>query len=155
MVLAILLLLSPFSVSAGGNADVKVPLDERSIGQEEAILSPAEAAMSAVPPNGRPLVRFGFLKPMLAYGENNYQPGETDIRRPLVAHLRRMMPDVHFQFVEYELPALSEAVKRHEVDYALMSAGQYVELRSYGAYALATVYTARFPDPNRFLRHSL
>lgn len=106
--------------------------------------------MSAVPPNGRPLVRFGFLKPMLAYGENNYQPGETDIRRPLVAHLRRMMPDVHFQFVEYELPALSEAVKRHEVDYALMSAGQYVELRSYGAYALATVYTARFPDPNRF-----
>ena len=31
-----------------------------------------------------------------------------------------------------------------------MSAGQYVELRSYGAYALATVYTARFPDPNRF-----
>lgn len=150
MVLAILLLLSPFSVSAGGNADVKVPLDERSIGQEEAILSPAEAAMSAVPPNGRPLVRFGFLKPMLAYGENNYQPGETDIRRPLVAHLRRMMPDVHFQFVEYELPALSEAVKRHEVDYALMSAGQYVELRSYGAYALATVYTARFPDPNRF-----
>ena len=49
---------------------------------------------------------------MLAYGENNYQPGETDIRRPLVAHLRRMMPDVHFQFVEYELPALSEAVKR-------------------------------------------
>lgn len=150
MVLAILLLMSPVSISAGGNADVKVPLDERSIGQEEAILSPAEAAMSAVPLNGRPLVRFGFLKPMLAYGENNYQPGETDIRRPLVAHLRRMMPDVHFQFVEYELPALSEAVKRHEVDYALMSAGQYVELRSYGAYALATVYTARFPDPNRF-----
>lgn len=150
MVLAILLLLSPFSVSAGGNADIKVPLDGRSIGQEEAILSPDEAALSAVPPNGRPLVRFGFLKPMLAYGENNYQPGETDIRRPLVAHLRRMMPDVHFQFIEYELPALSEAVKRHEVDYALMSAGQYVELRSYGAYALATVYTARFPDPNRF-----
>lgn len=85
MVLAILLLMSPVSISAGGNADVKVPLDERSIGQEEAILSPAEAAMSAVPLNGRPLVRFGFLKPMLAYGENNYQPGETDIRRPLVA----------------------------------------------------------------------
>ena len=58
MVLAILLLLSPFSVSAGGNADIKVPLDGRSIGQEEAILSPDEAALSAVPPNGRPLVRF-------------------------------------------------------------------------------------------------
>lgn len=105
MVLAILLLLSPFSVSAGGNADIKVPLDGRSIGQEEAILSPDEAALSAVPPNGRPLVRFGF-KTDAGYGENNYQPGETDIRRPLVAHLRRMMPDVHFQFIEYELPAL-------------------------------------------------
>ena len=60
MVLAILLLMSPVSVSAGGNADVKVPLDERSIGQEEAILSPDEAAQSVVLPNGRPLVRFGF-----------------------------------------------------------------------------------------------
>lgn len=30
------------------------------------------------------VVRFGFLKPMKAYGDNNYQPGEADIRRPLI-----------------------------------------------------------------------
>lgn len=105
---------------------------------------------AAGPSDKRPLVRFGLLKPMKAYGENNYQPGEADIRKPLIRYLTRSIPQYRFQFVEYELPDLGEAVRRHEVDFALMSAGQYVETRDSGAYALATVYTARFPDPNRF-----
>ncbi|WP_443743785.1 hypothetical protein [Sutterella sp.] len=97
-----------------------------------------------------PFVRFGYLKPMKAYGEQNYQPGEPDIRRPLSAYLRRSLPEVRFDFVEYELKDLLEVVRRHEVDFALMSSGQYVEALPSGAYALATVYTQRFPDPNRF-----
>ena len=96
------------------------------------------------------VVRFGFLKPMKAYGDNNYQPGEADIRRPLMEHLERTMPDVTFQFVEYHLPELYAAARSQRIDFGLMSAGHYVELRPYGAYALGTVFTSRFPDPNRF-----
>lgn len=145
---AAFLSLSLLTAATFASADKTADIDSSAV-QDTVILSPDEAAAQSIKSN-TPLVRFGFLKPMAAYGENNYQPGETDIRRPLVTHLRRMMPDVQFQFVEYELSALSEAVKAHQVDYALMSAGQYVELRSHGAYALATVFTARFPDPNRF-----
>lgn len=101
-------------------------------------------------PHERHTVRFGFLKPMVVYGKHNYQPGETDIRRPLEEYLVKTLPDLKFEFVEYPLPALGEAAKRHEIDFALMSAGQYVETQTTGAYALATVYTSRFPDPNRF-----
>lgn len=96
------------------------------------------------------VVRFGFLKPMKAYGDNNYQPGEADIRRPLMEHLERTMPDVTFQFVEYHLPELYASARSQRIDFGLMSAGHYVELRPYGAYALGTVFTNRFPDPNRF-----
>lgn len=119
--------------------------------------APTEPVPASVPPRAvvvdeipGPVVRFGYLKPMKAYGEQNYQPGEPDIRRPLSAYLRRSLPEVRFDFVEYELKDLLEVVRRHEVDFALMSSGQYVEALSSGAYALATVYTRRFPDPNRF-----
>ncbi len=95
-------------------------------------------------------VRFGFLKPMQAYGDNNYQPGEADIRKPLTDYLAEALPDIRFEFIEYELPDLGDAVRSHQVDYALMSSGQYIETRESGAYALATVSTQRFPDPNRF-----
>ena len=69
------------------------------------------------------VVRFGFLKPMKAYGDNNYQPGEADIRRPLMEHLERTMPDVTFQFVEYHLPELYAAARSQRIDFGLMSAG--------------------------------
>lgn len=95
-------------------------------------------------------VHFGFLKPMKAYGETNYQPGEADIRKPLIQYLERALPDVHFVFESFELPDLGAAVREHRVDFALMSAGQFVETRDSGAYALATLFTQRFPDPNRF-----
>ena len=96
------------------------------------------------------VVRFGFLKPMQVYGETNYQPGEADIRKPLKTYLTRALPDIRFEFEDFELPELGEAVREHRVDYALMSSGQYIETRDSGAYALATVFTQRFPDPNRF-----
>ncbi len=111
------------------------------------ILTPEELEGAPRTPG---VLRFGFLKPMEAYGDNNYQPGEADIRRPLMAHLEKTMPDVRFQFVEYELPALYAAAKAQRIDFGLMSAGHYVELRPFGAYALGTVFTNRFPDPNRF-----
>ena len=97
-----------------------------------------------------PVVRFGLLKPMKAYGVNNYQPGEADITSPMKRYLTEALPDIKFEFVEYTLPELGQIVRDHRVDFALMSAGQYVETRESGAYALASVYTSRFPDPNRF-----
>lgn len=104
----------------------------------------------SLPAEGSPVVRFGFLKPMPVYGKNNYQPGETDIRQPLETYLRKALPDVNFEFVEYHLPELGRMAREHRIDFALMSAGQFVEVQNSGAYALATVYTSRFPDPNRF-----
>ena len=116
-------------------------------------VSAAPSAGDAVPTTRAPdasVVRFGLLKPMKAYGANNYQPGEADITTPLKRHLAETLSDIRFEFVEYTLPELGRAVREHRVDFALMSAGQYVETRESGAYALASVYTSRFPDPNRF-----
>ena len=119
------------------------------------ILALMVGTVSAMPletPNAEatPVVRFGFLKPMKAYGVNNYQPGEADLTTPMKRYLTQALPDVQFEFVEYMLPELGQVVREHRVDFALMSAGQYVETRDSGAYALASVYTSRFPDPNRF-----
>lgn len=108
------------------------------------ILTPEELEGAPRTPG---VLRFGFLKPMEAYGDNNYQPGEADIRRPLMAHLEKTMPDVRFQFVEYELPALYAAAKAQRIDFGLQSAGHYVELRPFGAYALGTVFTEPLPGP--------
>lgn len=101
-------------------------------------------------PPAEETVRFGFLKPMDVYGKNNYQPGETDIRRPLERYLQKTLPDIHFDFVEYRLADLGKVAQEHTIDFALMSSGQFVEIQNSGAYALATVYTSRFPDPNQF-----
>lgn len=120
-------------------------------GKVAAVLLAVTAAVGAAAASGaETVVRFGFLKPMKAYGETNYQPGEADIRKPLKAYLSTALPDIRFEFEDFELPDLGDAVRAHRVDYALMSSGQYIETRDSGAYALATVYTQRFPDPNRF-----
>ena len=120
-------------------------------GKVAAVLLAVTAAVGAATASGaETVVRFGFLKPMKAYGETNYQPGEADIRKPLKAYLSTALPDIRFEFEDFELPDLGDAVRAHRVDYALMSSGQYIETRDSGAYALATVYTQRFPDPNRF-----
>lgn len=116
----------------------------------DATSSPSSSLVPNAPPQSTARVRFGFLKPMYVYGRNNYQPGETDIRRPLEEYLQKALPDIQFEFVEYPLPELGRVASEHGVDFALMSAGQFVEIQSSGAYALATVYTSRFPDPNRF-----
>lgn len=66
-------------------------------------------------PPAEETVRFGFLKPMDVYGKNNYQPGETDIRRPLERYLQKTLPDIHFDFVEYRLADLGKVAQEHTI----------------------------------------
>lgn len=63
------------------------------------ILALMVGTVSAMPletPNAEatPVVRFGFLKPMKAYGVNNYQPGEADLTTPMKRYLTQALPDV-------------------------------------------------------------
>ena len=44
-------------------------------------------------------------------------------RKPLTEYLEKALSDIYFEFSEYELPDLGNAVRSHQVDYAPVSSG--------------------------------
>lgn len=117
----------------------------------------AEEAAATAEPSGaeaalhdeRPLVRLGYLQAIASYESTTYLPGDEDLVKGVVAYLQAALPALRFEAASYSLPGLAKAVERQEVDFSMMSAGQFVELMPAGAYAIASLYTPRYPNPNR------
>lgn len=94
-------------------------------------------------------VVLGVLKPLPGHDDLTYQPGETNVVNETLDYLRRALPHRRTDVRYYSPAELAEAVKARTVSFALMSSGQYVELTRYGLYPLASLKTARYPNPNR------
>ncbi len=94
-------------------------------------------------------VVLGVLKPLPGHDDLTYQPGETNVVNETLDYLQRALPHRRTDVRYYSPAELAEAVKARTVSFALMSSGQYVELTRYGLYPLASLKTARYPNPNR------
>ena len=94
-------------------------------------------------------VRFGVLEPLPGHENLTYQPGESNVVDEVMRYLEKRLPDWRIEVKFFSPASLAEAIKSRAVSFALMSAGQYVELAAGGVHPLASIRTARYPDPNR------
>ena len=121
-----------------------------------ALLVPLGAALAApsatIEPDAplrseaRTVVRIGLLD---FESEASYLSRRENIQETIVRHLQENSPGLRIVPRFYTTEALSEAVRKGEVEFFLGSSGFFVQMRPMGARDIGTITSRAFPDPNR------
>lgn len=96
--------------------------------------------------HARTVVRIGLLD---FESEASYLSRRQNIQETIVRHLQANSPGLLIVPRFYTTEALSEAVRRGEVEFFLGSSGFFVQMRPRGARDIGTITSKTFPDPNR------
>ena len=94
----------------------------------------------------RTVVRIGLLD---FESEASYLSRRENIQETIVRHLQENSPGLRIVPRFYTTEALSEAVRKGEVEFFLGSSGFFVQMRPMGARDIGTITSRAFPDPNR------